>query len=59
MPRHQVRQFKPSLVSIADASKVAELKALIADVKPQPESAPALLRFLCCLPNTRADVAFC
>ena len=33
----QVRQFKPSLVAIRDASKVAELKELIKDVSPQPE----------------------
>ena len=37
--RRQVRKFKPSLVSISDASKVGELKALINDVHPQPESA--------------------
>jgi hypothetical protein len=38
----QVRKFKPSLVSISDASKVAQLKELIKDVQPQPESAPLL-----------------
>ena len=42
----QVRKFKPNLVSISDASKVAQLKELIKDVQPQPESAPLL-----CLPR--------
>ena len=39
--RSQVRKFKPSLVSISDASKVGQLKELIKDVQPQPESAAA------------------
>jgi hypothetical protein len=38
-PDLQVRKFKPSLVSISDATKVGELKELIKDVHPQPESA--------------------
>ncbi|KAF8060091.1 hypothetical protein HT031_005030 [Scenedesmus sp. PABB004] len=33
----QVRQFKPKLVAIRDAGKVAELRELIKDVSPQPE----------------------
>lgn len=33
----QVRQFKPRVVAIRDASKVAALKELIKDVNPQPE----------------------
>lgn len=33
----QVRQFKPEIVAIHDASKLAELKAAIADVDPQPQ----------------------
>ena len=33
----QTRQFKPSLVSIADASNVAAFKELIKGVSPQPE----------------------
>ena len=33
----QVRQFRPSLVAIRDASKVSQLKELIKDVHPQPE----------------------
>ena len=41
----QVRKFKPSLVSIGDASKVGQLKELIKDVHPQPESAH--LRAVC------------
>jgi 1-deoxy-D-xylulose-5-phosphate reductoisomerase len=32
----QIRQFKPEIVAIADVSKLADLKALIADVSPQP-----------------------
>jgi hypothetical protein len=52
----QVRKFKPSLVSIADASKVAEFKALISDVQPQPESAPA---HALAHAHTRADLSRC
>ena len=33
----QTRQFKPSLVALQDASKVAEFKELIRGVSPQPE----------------------
>ncbi|MEM7795558.1 MAG: 1-deoxy-D-xylulose-5-phosphate reductoisomerase [Cyanobacteria bacterium P01_C01_bin.118] len=33
----QVRQFKPEIVAINDASKLAELKELLADVDPQPQ----------------------
>ncbi|MEA5466703.1 1-deoxy-D-xylulose-5-phosphate reductoisomerase [Leptothoe sp. PORK10 BA2] len=33
----QVRQFKPEIVAIRDESKLAELKAAIADVEPQPQ----------------------
>lgn len=33
----QIRQFQPSLVSLNDASKVAQLKELIKDVAKQPE----------------------
>jgi 1-deoxy-D-xylulose-5-phosphate reductoisomerase len=33
----QIREFKPKLVAIRDASKLAELKEAIKDVKPQPE----------------------
>ncbi|MBT9315753.1 1-deoxy-D-xylulose-5-phosphate reductoisomerase [Leptothoe spongobia] len=33
----QVRQFKPEIVAIHDASKLAEFKAAIADVDPQPQ----------------------
>eukprot|EP00882_Tetradesmus_deserticola_P014851 GHRQ01015804.1.p1 GENE.GHRQ01015804.1~~GHRQ01015804.1.p1 ORF type:complete len:440 (+),score=184.76 GHRQ01015804.1:98-1417(+) len=33
----QVRQFKPKLVAIRDASKVQQLQELIKDVSPQPE----------------------
>ena len=33
----QVRQFKPEIVAICDESKLAELKAAIADVDPQPQ----------------------
>ena len=33
----QVRQFKPEIVAIHDASKLAELKDEIADVDPQPQ----------------------
>ena len=36
---HQIRRFKPSLVSLSDASKVKELRDLIADVEHKPESA--------------------
>ncbi|MBF2078342.1 MAG: 1-deoxy-D-xylulose-5-phosphate reductoisomerase [Synechococcales cyanobacterium T60_A2020_003] len=32
----QIRQFKPEIVAICDASKLADLKAAIADVDPQP-----------------------
>jgi hypothetical protein len=34
---HQVRQFKPKMVAIRDASKVKQLQELIKDVSPQPE----------------------
>ncbi|MEL7505263.1 MAG: 1-deoxy-D-xylulose-5-phosphate reductoisomerase [Cyanobacteria bacterium J06554_6] len=33
----QVREFKPEIVAICDESKLAELKAAIADVDPQPQ----------------------
>ncbi|MEM1293038.1 MAG: 1-deoxy-D-xylulose-5-phosphate reductoisomerase [Cyanobacteria bacterium P01_H01_bin.162] len=33
----QVRQFKPEIVAICNESKLAELKAAIADVEPQPQ----------------------
>jgi 1-deoxy-D-xylulose-5-phosphate reductoisomerase len=33
----QIRQFKPKLVAIKDASKVKQLQELIKDVSPQPE----------------------
>ena len=33
----QIRQFKPSLVSVRDSSKVQDLKELIKDVEKQPE----------------------
>jgi 1-deoxy-D-xylulose-5-phosphate reductoisomerase len=33
----QVRQFRPKMVAIKDASKVAQLRELIADVPEQPE----------------------
>ncbi|NEZ57906.1 1-deoxy-D-xylulose-5-phosphate reductoisomerase [Adonisia turfae] len=33
----QVRQFKPEIVAIHDANKLAELKEAIADVDPQPQ----------------------
>lgn len=33
----QVRQFKPKMVAIRDASKVKQLQELIKDVSPQPE----------------------
>jgi 1-deoxy-D-xylulose 5-phosphate reductoisomerase len=33
----QIRQFKPKLVAIRDASKVKQLQELIKDVSPQPE----------------------
>lgn len=33
----QIRQFKPKMVAIRDASKVAELKEAIRDVEQQPE----------------------
>lgn len=33
----QIRKFQPSLVSLNDASKVAQLKELIKDVEKQPE----------------------
>ncbi|MBE9028597.1 1-deoxy-D-xylulose-5-phosphate reductoisomerase [filamentous cyanobacterium LEGE 11480] len=33
----QVRQFKPEIIAIQDASKLAELKEAIADLKPQPQ----------------------
>ncbi len=33
----QVRQFKPEIVAIHDESKLADLKAAIADVEPQPQ----------------------
>lgn len=32
----QIRQFKPEVVAVCDSSKLAELKAAIADVDPQP-----------------------
>lgn len=32
----QIRQFKPEIVAVCDSSKLAELKAAIADVDPQP-----------------------
>jgi 1-deoxy-D-xylulose-5-phosphate reductoisomerase len=32
-----VRQFKPKMVAIRDASKVKQLQELIKDVSPQPE----------------------
>ena len=32
-----MRLFKPKLVAIRDASKVPQLRELIADVSPQPE----------------------
>lgn len=32
----QIRQFKPEIVAICDSSKLAELKAAIADLDPQP-----------------------
>eukprot|EP00884_Botryococcus_braunii_P001348 jgi/Botrbrau1/11213/Bobra.0075s0009.1 len=33
----QIREFKPKLVAIRDASKLGELKEAIKDVQPQPE----------------------
>ena len=33
----QVREFRPKVVAIRDASKVAELKEAIQGVQPQPE----------------------
>ena len=33
----QVRQFQPEIVAICNESKLAELKAAIADVEPQPQ----------------------
>ncbi len=33
----QVRQFQPEIVAICNESKLAELKAAIADVAPQPQ----------------------
>lgn len=33
----QVRQFKPAIVAIHDKTKLAELKAAIADLDPQPQ----------------------
>jgi 1-deoxy-D-xylulose-5-phosphate reductoisomerase len=33
----QVRQFKPEIIAIEDESKLAELKAAIADLAPQPQ----------------------
>ena len=33
----QVRQFKPEIVAIHDESKLAKLKAAIADLDPQPQ----------------------
>ncbi|GMH42809.1 hypothetical protein BSKO_10728 [Bryopsis sp. KO-2023] len=33
----QIKQFKPKMVAIRDASKLDELKELISDVQPQPE----------------------
>ena len=33
----QTRQFKPSLVALQDASRIAEFRELIKDVSPQPE----------------------
>jgi 1-deoxy-D-xylulose-5-phosphate reductoisomerase len=33
----QVRQFKPEIIAIQDESKLAELKAAIADLQPQPQ----------------------
>ena len=33
----QIREFKPQLVAIKDASKVNALRELIKDVQPQPE----------------------
>lgn len=33
----QVRQFRPEIVAIADESKLADLKAAIADLDPQPK----------------------
>jgi 1-deoxy-D-xylulose-5-phosphate reductoisomerase len=33
----QVRQFKPEIIAIQDESKLAELKAAIADLSPQPQ----------------------
>lgn len=33
----QVREFKPKLVAIRDASKLQQFKEAIKDVKPQPE----------------------
>ena len=33
----QVRQFKPEIVAICNESKLADLKAAIADIEPQPQ----------------------
>jgi 1-deoxy-D-xylulose-5-phosphate reductoisomerase len=33
----QIRQFRPKMVAIRDASKVGALKEAIRDVQPQPE----------------------
>ncbi|MBW4679852.1 MAG: 1-deoxy-D-xylulose-5-phosphate reductoisomerase [Microcoleus vaginatus WJT46-NPBG5] len=36
MLAQQIRQFKPAIVAICDEDKLAELKAAIADIDPQP-----------------------
>lgn len=36
MLAEQIRQFRPEIVAIADETKLAELKAAIADINPQP-----------------------